>query len=122
MEQYRAQLEDDLSSLRIASRVEIKKDDVSKWLRSMRRGDLMDDEYRKKIVEIFVNAVYLYDDRVAVFFNVKDCKQVSYIDMIDATGWVSCSDLSSNALPITDLSEHGKIIILNGAIGFLLRR
>nr|DAG72142.1 MAG TPA: integrase [Caudoviricetes sp.] len=121
-EQYRAQLEDDLSSLRIASRVEIKKDDVAKWLRSMRRGDLMDDEYRKKIVEIFVNAVYLYDDRVAIFFNVKDCKQVSYIDMIDATGWVSCSDLSSNALPITDLSEHGKLIILNGAIGFLLRR
>ena len=122
VEQYRAQLEDDLSSLRIASRVEIKKDDVAKWLRSMRRGDLMDDEYRKKIVEIFVNAVYLYDDRVAIFFNVKDCKQVSYIDMIDATGWVACSDLSSNALPIPDLSEQPRMIVLNGIIGFLLRR
>lgn len=122
LEQYRAQVQDDLASLRIASRAEVKREDVVRWLKSMRRGDLMDEEYRKKIIELFINAVYLYDDRVAIFFNVKDCKQVSYIDMIDATGWEACSDLGASGLPITDLSEHGKLIILNGAIGFLLRR
>lgn len=122
LEQYRVQTENDLASLRTASRVKLDKSDIVRWLQSMRRGDLMDEEYRKKIIEIFINAVYLYDDRVAIFFNVKDCKQVSYIDMIDATGWEACSDLGASGLPITDLSEHGKLIILNGAIGFLLRR
>lgn len=122
LEQYREQAENDLAALRIASRVNLEKADIVRWLESMRRGDLMDEEYRKKIVEIFVNSVYLYDDRLAIFFNVKGCKQVSYIDMIDATGWEACSDLESHALPILDLSEHGKIIVLNGAIGFLLRR
>ena len=93
-----------------------------RWLKFMRRGDLMDEEYRKKIIELFINAVYLYDDRVAIFFNVKDCKQVSYIDMIDATGWGACSDLKAYGSPVTGLSEHGEIIVLNGTIGFLLRR
>ena len=93
------QAENDLASLRIASRVKLEKADIVRWLESMRRGDLMDEEYRKKIVEIFVNSVYLYDDRLAIFFNVKGCKQVSYIDMIDATGWEACSDLEAHALP-----------------------
>lgn len=122
LEQYRAQMQGDLASLRIASRAEVNREDVVRWLKFMRRGDLMDEEYRKKIIELFINAVYLYDDRVAIFFNVKDCKQVSYIDMIDATGWVACSDLKAYGSPVTDLSEHGEIIVLNGTIGFLLRR
>ena len=99
LEQYRVQTENDLASLRTASRVKLDKSDIVRWLQSMRRGDLMDEEYRKKIIEIFINAVYLYDDRVAIFFNVKDCKQVSYIDMIDATGWEACSDLGASGLP-----------------------
>lgn len=42
-------------------------------------------EFRRRIIDTFINSVYLYDDRVVVFYNIRGGKQVSYIDMLDAT-------------------------------------
>ena len=93
--------EDDLASLRIACRAELKKEDVIAWLSQFTRGDLLDVEYQKKVIDVFINAIYLYDDRVVIFFNIQDCKQVSYIDMLDAADLedLECSDLGLSASP-----------------------
>ena len=42
-------------------------------------------EFRRRIIDTFINSVYLYDDRAIVFYNIRGGKQVSYIDMLDAT-------------------------------------
>jgi len=44
-------------------------DDVRAWLTDLLSGDLDDPEYMKELVKIFVNAVYVYDDRIKVRFN-----------------------------------------------------
>ncbi len=46
---------------------------------------MFDTEFRRRIIDTFINSVYLYDDRVIVFYNIRGGKQVSYIDMLDAT-------------------------------------
>jgi hypothetical protein len=35
-------------------------------------GDENDIKYRRALITIFINAVYLYDDRATIFFNAID--------------------------------------------------
>lgn len=75
--------EDKLIELRISSKAQLKADDIEKWLRSFCSGDLMDLSFRKRIIDVLVNSVYLYDNKLVIYFNVKDGKQVSYIEMLE---------------------------------------
>ena len=78
-------LEIDLSKLRIANKIRYTESDIVVWLKSFCKGDLFDMEFRRRIIDTFINSVYLYDDRAIVFYNIRGGKQVSYIDMLDAT-------------------------------------
>ena len=43
---------------------------VREWLLSLRSGDVEDRQYQKKLIQIFVKAIYVYnDDHVKVLFN-----------------------------------------------------
>ncbi len=75
----------ELAKLRIASRIKITEEEVSAWLRRFCTGDLMDEAFRRRIIDVFINAVYLYDDKVVMYFNIRDGRQVSYIEMLDMT-------------------------------------
>ena len=81
----KADLEIDLSKLRIANTIRYTEEDIIAWLKIFCKGDLFDDNFRRRIIDVFVNSVYLYDDRVVVFYNIHGGKQVSYMDMLDAT-------------------------------------
>ena len=91
-------LEADLASLRIASRVQIKKEDIVVWLNQFRTGDRSDLEYRKKVIDLFVNAIYLYDDSFKLFLNVADSAQVTYADAV-ALAPPSVSDFGASGVP-----------------------
>lgn len=79
----KAELEQELTKIKIANRVSLTEDDIKKWLKSFCKGDLFDMEFRKDIINTFVNSVYLFDDKVIIYYNIKDGKQVSYIEMLD---------------------------------------
>lgn len=112
-------LEADLASLRIASRVQIKKEDVAAWLNQFRRGNSADLEYRKKVIDLFVNAIYLYDDSFKLFLNVTDSAQVTYADALALTP-PPVSDFGASGVPDMHLSEH--IMFVNGVIGMIVQR
>lgn len=78
-------LEIDLSKLQIANKIRFSEAEIMAWLKQFCNGDLFDMEFRKRIIDVFINSVYLYDDRVVIFYNIRGGKQVSYIDMLDAT-------------------------------------
>lgn len=112
-------LEADLASLRIASRVEIRKEDIVAWLDQFRVGDSSDIDYRKKVIELFVNAVYIYDDKIKMFFNIHDSAQITYPEML-ALDIPESSDLRASGVPDDALFEQ--ILFINGIIGMLVRR
>ena len=60
-------------------------DDVTKWLKGFCKGDLFDMDFRRRIIDVLINAIYLYDDRVVIYYNVKGGQQVSYMEMLDET-------------------------------------
>lgn len=61
------------------------------WLNKFRNGDLNDPKHRQRLIDSFVNAIYLYDDKIVLTFNYKDgSKTISFEDInssdLDALG------------------------------------
>lgn len=52
-----------------ASLTVIERDFIVFWLEKFRDGDLESQEFRRKIIDTFVAAVYLWDDRIRIAFN-----------------------------------------------------
>jgi DNA invertase Pin-like site-specific DNA recombinase len=77
-------LEIDLSKLQLAAGIRYTTEDIKLWLRQFCKGDLMDEKFRRRIIDVFINSVYLYDDKVAIFYNIRDGKQISYMDVAEA--------------------------------------
>ena len=71
------------------------------WLMKFRKFDISQKKQRKTLIEIFVNAIFLYDDRMLITFNYKDGTQtVRFEDTLTADGVEGkSSDLSSLAGP-----------------------
>ena len=71
------------------------------WLMKFRKFDISQKKQRKALIEIFVNAIFLYDDRILITFNYKDGTQtVRFEDTLTAdSAEEKSSDLSSLAGP-----------------------
>ncbi len=50
----------------------ITREQVIIWLQNMKQIDLASDDSKRKMVDTFVNSVYLYDDRVVISFNCRE--------------------------------------------------
>lgn len=87
-------IEIDLAKLRVANKIRYTEKEIMAWLKLFCKGDLFDMEFRQRIIDTFINSIYLYDDKVIIFYNIRGGKQLSYIDMLDATQEISDSDIS----------------------------
>ena len=92
-------LEVDLAKLRVANRIRLTEDEIVAWLRSFCKGDLFDMDFRRRIIDVLVNSVFVFDDKIIVYYNVKGGKQVSYVEMLDSYGEEGCP------APDEDLTE-----------------
>ena len=71
------------------------------WLMKFRKFDISQKKQRKALIEIFINAIFLYDDRMLITFNYKDGTQtVRFEDALTAdSAEEKSSDLSGSAGP-----------------------
>ena len=71
------------------------------WLMKFGKFDISQKKQRKALIEIFVNAIFLYDDRILITFNYKDGTQtVRFEDTLTAdSAEEKSSDLFSSAGP-----------------------
>jgi hypothetical protein len=64
------------------------------WINRFKGGDITDISYQRAIIDIFVNAIYLYDDKIIITYNFKsDSRTISLSD-------IESSDLPQNAPPL----------------------
>ena len=73
-----------------------------------RKFDISQKKQRKALIEIFVNAIFLYDDRMLITFNYKDGTQtVRFEDTLTAdSAEEKSSDLSGSAGPDDSQSNN----------------
>ena len=45
---------------------------MSFWLRRFQKLDVRQEAHRKMLIDTFVNAIYLYDDKMVITYNYKD--------------------------------------------------
>lgn len=55
------------------SKTHLTKEQIICWLDMFRGGDSADHEFCEKVIETFVRAVYLYDDRIKIVYNCTRC-------------------------------------------------
>lgn len=59
----------DLESKKV---INITEQQIKYFLLKIKDGDINDIKYRKTLVTLFVNKIYVYDDEVTIIFNVGD--------------------------------------------------
>lgn len=105
-----AQKEDaaaDLAAIKIAMSHVITREQYIKWLSSFCGGDPLDEQYQKKIIDTFVNAIYVFDDKLVTYYNVKSAEQVTHEEMMgDLTEEEKSSDLTNTSPPNLTKIEH----------------
>ena len=74
---------------------------VTYWLHQFRKLDTTSQAQRKILIDAFVNAIFLYDDKILLTFNFKDgTKTITFDDVQTATNSENTgSDLNCFAAP-----------------------
>lgn len=103
----KSDLENQIAKLKIGNRVVLTEDDIKKWLNSFCKGDMFDMDFRKRIINTFVNSIYLFDDKVIIYYNIKNGKQISYIEMLDDVKEFEGEYLSETDKKSLDFNSYG---------------
>ena len=85
LEAEQEQLETNIAMEKLVKPV-IPQEKIQAWLMNFASANLSDQSQKQKIIDIFVNSVYVYDDRVVIFFNYKDgerCIDFSVVDKFE---------------------------------------
>ena len=131
LELQKEDLEESLSRLKVASRIALTEEEVAAWLMQFAAGDVNDAAFCHKVIDTFVNCVYLYEDRIAIFYNIRDNRQPAFEDVTKKTApdvnpgaEGQCSDLNTQASAKITKSEHyiHYYVFISGVLGLVVER
>ncbi|MDR1563714.1 MAG: recombinase family protein [Oscillospiraceae bacterium] len=75
----------------------LKREQVTFWIHKFRLIDTTKPEQRQRLIDSFVNAIYLFDDRLVLTFNYKEgCKTIALSDIM---GLAKGSDFTTCGAP-----------------------
>ncbi len=83
LEKQREELEAQLSRAKLVKGIELTKEEIIQYLIAFKKGDLLDPAFRNKLIKTLVNRIYLFDDKIVVYYNIKGSQAISYIEMLE---------------------------------------
>ena len=113
LDAQKSELETDLAQLRIAAGIRLTETEVLSWLHKFSDGNPDDPDFRKRLIDTFINAVYVYDDRLVIFYNIRPSAPTIHP--------TQGSDFIPNVPPIESKSEP-KYIFINGVFGCIFTK
>ena len=85
------------------SKPTITKEEILYYLTKYRKLNMKQLDHRRRLIDSFVNAIYLFDDYLVITFNYKEgTKTITFAEIEEAFG----SDLSSLTAPIAKGSHN----------------
>ena len=77
-------------------------------MHGLRKGDVDSKRYRKALVTIFVNAIYLYDDKITYVFNIGNDPVTLPFEYLEEAEKAenNSSDLMKNGSPEKSTSQE----------------
>ena len=99
LETQKKELEAKIAEERLA-KPKLSEDFVRFWLTRFRKLDLSQKEQRQALIDTFINAIYLYDDKMLITFNYKEgTETVSFAQATEAVTREIGSDLDCLTAP-----------------------
>ena len=107
LESKKADVEISLAQEKI-EKTTLTKEQIVFWISRFKDGDIDDPQYRKDLVDIFINSIFLYDDKMVITFNWKDrSKTVTLAELEAADEATEAGSEAGNVLSINDYrSSH----------------
>ena len=65
LEQQKSDIKDKIAKEEIKSAV-LSKEQILFWLNKMKDSDILNEDNRERIVDTFINSIYVYDDKVVI--------------------------------------------------------
>lgn len=82
------------------------------WLHRFRTLDITDPDHRQRLVDSFVNSIYLYDDKIVLMFNYKEgSKTISFAD-IESSSLSAGGALKGLILQISEAAGSDFFVVL----------
>ena len=82
------------------------------WLHRFRKLDVRQQSHRKMLIDAFINAIFLYDDKMVITFNYKEgTKTITFAELQEAISNKNGSDLDCLAAPIKELKISSFLIM-----------
>lgn len=96
----KAQITASLSELELSSGFKLTRDHIAFFLRRFRDADLTDRAAQKRLIQTFVNAVFVYDDKIKLVFNYTSDNNTVTLDTVesvseDGSGFVCNTECST---------------------------
>ena len=108
LETQKKELEAKIAEERLA-KPKLSEDCVRFWLTRFRKLDLSQKEQRHALIDTFINAIYLYDDKMLITFNYKEgTETVSFAQATEAVTREIGSDLDCLTAPWRVFLQHLK--------------
>ena len=99
LEGQKKDLEAKIAEEKLAKPV-MKEEFVRFWLLHFRKLDLSQKEQRQTLIDTFINAIYLYDDKVLITFNYKEgTETISFGEATEAAAKEKSSDMDCLGAP-----------------------
>jgi len=95
-QQEKTEIEREIS-IESINHVDLSEPEIKFFLSRLRDGDINDTEYKRLLITVLVNSVYLYDDKITVIFNSSDKPIKVDVSLIDEIEGDNSSFMSANA-------------------------
>ena len=113
LEQVKSDLEVSILQEEI-QKPKLTREQITFWICRFRETDVTMQDQRQRLIDSFVNSIYLYEDKMFLSFNYKDGQKT--ITFSDIKG----SDLITRGAPKPDNSNPPRLIKNGDGIGFVL--
>ena len=101
LEAAKEELETRLANEQLSKPPKVSAEFMTFWLHRFRKLDVTKQSHRKMLIDTFINAIYLYDDKMLITFNYKDgTKKITFSEIQEASKRdASGSDLECSPAP-----------------------
>lgn len=117
-------VETDIAKLKILSKNSITVEQYKQWLGLFANGCATDEKFRQKVIDTFVNSVYVFDDKIVIYYNIQGGKQVSYMEMCDDLEDLEPPDVfDCESQRVTNVTGIRTLLFLNSTqFGLVIKR
>lgn len=105
LNEQKAQITASIADLELASGFRLTRDHIAFFLRQFRGADLEDRACQKRLIQTFVNSVFVFDDRIEIVYNYTEGNNTVTLDILtsetDGGEFVHSTECSTTKRPKT---------------------